>query len=110
MDDFLKMRDGNHDEAFFIFMNEILPCIVGKKKCKMYSYQKLVREFAEVSDESFGLVVLKNKGRQWEDMYVVYETPCCILSSLCCASTGYSVYGNHAPGRADSTVEGVRVS
>ncbi len=60
-----KREDGKTME---VYLNYVLPCVVGKNQWNQQRHEKLVREFVTPSDEAFGYLILENIWDTWKGM------------------------------------------
>ena len=61
--DFVALRSSK--ETMELFIKEILSCIVGRHRMTVESSQRKISEFATVTDEAFGLLVLEHIWDVW---------------------------------------------
>lgn len=58
----------SNQEVMTLFCNQFLACVTGKNDWKQQTKNKLIRDFATVSDEAFALLVLENIWDKWIKM------------------------------------------
>lgn len=65
--DFLSLRQKH--QAYEQFYDEILPCVVGMRKCdKEKNYKERMTKIATSTDEAFAILVLINSWDLWKQM------------------------------------------
>ena len=67
MDGILKLRSkGNQD--YIDFVEYFVSAVIGKKKYKENKCNKLLSEYASVSDEAYAILIFENNFDRWYDM------------------------------------------